>query len=93
MAIQLKRVYEKAGRHDGTRVLIDRVWPRGVKKADAGIDLWLKEIAPSTRLRQWFGHDPQKWPDFKQRLKNESGRIRYARLWRQGRKAQQCRGP
>jgi len=71
MAIQLKRVYEKAGRHDGTRVLIDRVWPRGVKKADAGIDLWLKEIAPSTRLRQWFGHDPQKWPDFKQRYFRE----------------------
>ena len=71
MAIRLKRVYEKPGRHEGARVLIDRVWPRGVRKAEAGIDLWLKEIAPSTKLRQWFGHDPQKWPEFKRRFFRE----------------------
>jgi len=71
MSIRLKRVYEKAGGHDGTRVLIDRVWPRGVRKADAAIDLWLKEIAPSTSLRKWFGHDPEKWADFKKRYFRE----------------------
>jgi uncharacterized protein YeaO (DUF488 family) len=67
MTIRLKRAYEIAGRHDGTRILIDRVWPRGVRKADAVIDLWLKEIAPSTKLRKWFGHDPGKWLEFKRR--------------------------
>lgn len=61
MAIRLKKVYKETGAHDGTRVLIDRVWPRGVRKAEVGIDLWLKEIAPSTELRKWFSHDPEKW--------------------------------
>ena len=71
MAVRLKRVYEKTGGHDGTRVLIDRVWPRGVRKSEAGIDLWLKEIAPSTELRKWFGHDSEKWLDFKSRFFRE----------------------
>ena len=71
MAIRLKRVYEKSGGHDGTRVLIDRMWPRGVRKSDAGVDLWLKEIAPSTLLRKWFGHDPERWPEFRRRYFRE----------------------
>jgi uncharacterized protein YeaO (DUF488 family) len=71
MAIRLKRAYEKKGGHDGTRVLVDRVWPRGVRKQEAGIDQWLKEIAPSTPLRKWFGHDPDKWPEFKKRYFRE----------------------
>ena len=71
MAVRLKRVYEKTGGHEGTRVLIDRVWPRGVRKSEAAIDLWLKEIAPSTELRKWFGHDPEKWPDLKRRYFRE----------------------
>jgi uncharacterized protein YeaO (DUF488 family) len=71
MAIRLKRVYEKTDEQGGTRVLIDRVWPRGVRKTEAGIDLWLKEIAPSTNLRKWFEHDPEKWPEFKRRYFRE----------------------
>ena len=71
MNIQLKRVYEEPGDTDGKRILIDRLWPRGVTKAKAQIDIWLKDIAPSTELRTWFGHDPSKWDDFKKRYKNE----------------------
>jgi uncharacterized protein YeaO (DUF488 family) len=71
MNIQLKRVYEEPRDTDGKRILIDRLWPRGVTKAKAQIDIWLKDIAPSTELRTWFGHDPSKWDDFKQRYKNE----------------------
>jgi len=71
MAIHLKRVYEKAGGRKGIRVLVDRVWPRGVRKSEADIDLWLKEIAPSTLLRKWFDHDPEKWPEFKRRYFRE----------------------
>lgn len=67
MQIWLKRAYEKPGDNDGTRILVDRVWPRGVSKEDLKIDLWLKEIAPSRELRQWFGHDPEKWDEFKRR--------------------------
>jgi len=65
MDIQTKRIYEAAKPEDGYRVLVDRMWPRGVAKALAGVDLWLKEIAPSTALRQWFNHDPTKWTAFK----------------------------
>ena len=71
MNIQLKRAYEEPSETDGTRILIDRLWPRGLTKEKAKIDLWLKDIAPSTELRTWFGHDPSKWDDFKQRYKNE----------------------
>jgi uncharacterized protein YeaO (DUF488 family) len=71
MAIQLKRIYEPAAADDGWRVLVDRVWPRGVSKTAARIDLWLKEIAPSTTLRKWFGHDPAKWAEFRERYHRE----------------------
>lgn len=69
--IKLKRAYEAAGRGDGTRVLIDRLWPRGVKKSDAKIDEWMKDIAPSTTLRKWFGHDPDRWQEFRRRYEGE----------------------
>jgi uncharacterized protein YeaO (DUF488 family) len=71
MKVQIKRVYDEPRAADGTRILIDRLWPRGVSKAKAQVDLWLKAIAPSTPLRQWFGHDPEKWEEFKQRYKAE----------------------
>ncbi len=64
MEICLKRAYEPPGEDDGTRVLVDRVWPRGLSKEEAGFDAWLKEIAPSTVLRQWFAHDPARWEQF-----------------------------
>jgi uncharacterized protein YeaO (DUF488 family) len=63
--VKLKRAYEPAAADDGARKLIDRLWPRGVKKADAAIDQWLKDIAPSTALRKWFGHDPARWTEFR----------------------------
>ena len=69
--IRLKRAYEPTAPDDGTRVLIDRLWPRGVKKADAAIDEWMKEIAPSTELRKWFGHDPERWQEFRHRYRLE----------------------
>ncbi len=69
--IKLKRAYEEASRGDGVRVLIDRLWPRGVTKADAAIDHWFKELAPSTTLRKWFGHDPVRWATFQRRYANE----------------------
>ena len=71
MNIQLKRVYEEPDETDGKRILIDRLWPRGLTKEKARIEIWLKDIAPSTELRTWFGHDPSKWDDFKKRYKNE----------------------
>jgi Uncharacterized conserved protein len=71
MAISLKRAYEPPASSDGKRILIDRLWPRGVTKAKAGIDLWLKDVAPSTELRKWFGHDPEKWPEFQKRYRAE----------------------
>lgn len=69
--VKLKRAYESPRRTDGTRVLIDRLWPRGVKKTDAKIDEWMKDIAPSTPLRKWFGHDPARWPKFQDRYEAE----------------------
>ncbi len=69
--IRTKRVYLPPEPGDGTRVLVDRLWPRGLKKADAAIDLWLKEVAPSRELRAWFGHDPEKWPEFVRRYHAE----------------------
>jgi uncharacterized protein YeaO (DUF488 family) len=69
--IQLKRVYEKPSRKDGLRVLVDRLWPRGLTKVRAAVDLWLKDVAPSTELRQWFGHDPVKWKEFQVRYRKE----------------------
>jgi uncharacterized protein YeaO (DUF488 family) len=69
--IRLKRAYEPASANDGTRVLVDRLWPRGVRKADAAIDRWLKDIAPSTELRKWFRHDPDRWSEFQRRYRAE----------------------
>jgi uncharacterized protein YeaO (DUF488 family) len=71
MQVRVKRIYEKASPTDGVRVLVDRVWPRGLSKNDADIDVWLKDLAPTTRLRKWFGHDPDKWPEFKRRYASE----------------------
>jgi uncharacterized protein YeaO (DUF488 family) len=71
MTIKLKRVYEQPDTKDGERVLVDRLWPRGLTKEKARVDLWLKEIAPSTELRRWFGHDPAKWMEFKRRYRAE----------------------
>ena len=77
--LKIKRVYEKPEPGDGTRILVDRLWPRGLSKAKAKLDLWLKEIAPSTELRKWFGHDPKKWRSFGARygseLKNHADQI------------------
>jgi uncharacterized protein YeaO (DUF488 family) len=69
--IMLKRAYDRPAAKDGTRVLIDRLWPRGVKKADAAIEQWIKDIAPSTGLRKWFGHDPARWREFRKRYAAE----------------------
>lgn len=71
--IKLKRAYEPAAREDGTRFLVERLWPRGVKKTTLRLDAWLKDVAPSTELRQWFGHDPAKWPEFQRRYRAELG--------------------
>jgi uncharacterized protein YeaO (DUF488 family) len=69
--IRLKRVYEPPSPEDGVRVLVDRLWPRGLRKAEAAIDRWMKDIAPSTELRQWFGHDPERWQEFRRRYARE----------------------
>ncbi|AQS40904.1 MAG: Hypothetical protein BHV28_01800 [Candidatus Tokpelaia hoelldobleri] len=69
--IRLKRIYEAPANNDGFRVLVDRVWPRGMSREDAHIDLWLKDIAPSTGLRKWFAHDVAKWPEFQKRYRQE----------------------
>ncbi|TFH49800.1 MAG: DUF488 domain-containing protein [Lysobacterales bacterium] len=67
MKIHTKRIYDAPQPGDGQRILIDRLWPRGRSKSDAKVDLWMKDIAPSTDLRRWYGHDPEKWPEFKKR--------------------------
>lgn len=69
--IQLKRAYVEASPDDGFRALVDRLWPRGVSKEKAKVEIWLKEIAPSTDLRKWFGHDPEKWKTFRERYTRE----------------------
>lgn len=69
--IKIKRAYEKAEQKDGMRILVDRVWPRGVSKEKLKLHAWMKEVAPSTPLRKWFGHDPKKWSDFKKRYRAE----------------------
>ncbi len=71
MTIHIRRVYEEAQPTDGLRVLIDRLWPRGVAKADASWEIWAKDIAPSTELRKWFGHDPALFDEFAQRYRDE----------------------
>lgn len=69
--IRLKRVYESAHAEDGLRILVDRLWPRGVSRQTAQIDWWAKDIAPSPTLRRWFGHDPARWPEFQRRYRAE----------------------
>ena len=69
--VQLKRAYEAASARDGYRVLVERLWPRGVRKADLRLDLWLKDVAPSAGLRRWFGHDPARFPEFAERYRRE----------------------
>jgi uncharacterized protein YeaO (DUF488 family) len=71
MNIRIKRVYLQAEDEDGVRILVDRLWPRGLTKEEAAVDLWLKELAPSTALRQWFDHEPDKWEEFKHRYLRE----------------------
>lgn len=71
MTVKLKRIYEPSRRDDGVRILVDRVWPRGLSKEAARVDFWLRDIAPSSELRRWFGHDPQKWSEFKARYWRE----------------------
>jgi len=72
--VSLKRAYLPPSPEDGVRVLVDRLWPRGVRKSDAAIDRWLKEVAPSTGLRRWFGHDPSRWEEFRRRYRAELSR-------------------
>jgi uncharacterized protein YeaO (DUF488 family) len=86
--IRLKRVYDRPVTGDGRRVLIDRVWPRGLTKKEAQVDDWLKEIAPSTRLRKWFGHGPARWKEFKKRYTKEldDRREQVEKLVREARK-------
>lgn len=71
MDINIKRVYEAPSSSDGKRVLVDRLWPRGLTKDKAKVDLWLKDISPSTQLRKWFNHDPAKWPEFQEKFRDE----------------------
>lgn len=71
MTIQLKRAYDDASQSDGYRVLVERLWPRGVSKEDAKLDDWTKDIAPSTELRKWFNHDIDRWEEFQERYRNE----------------------
>ncbi|MGH9687096.1 MAG: DUF488 domain-containing protein [Candidatus Acidiferrales bacterium] len=68
---KLKRIYESAEAQDGYRVLVDRIWPRGMSKERARIELWVKEIGPSDALRKWFGHNPVRWPEFQKRYRKE----------------------
>lgn len=69
--VRIKRVYEAAAKGDGRRILVDRLWPRGLTKEKAAVDVWLKDVAPSNELRKWFGHDPERWAEFKRRYKAE----------------------
>jgi len=74
MMLRLKRAYEPASPEDGRRFLVERLWPRGIKKKALHLDAWLKDVAPSTELRQWFNHDPKKWDEFQRRYKTELDR-------------------
>jgi len=73
--VRIKRVYAEPSEDDGRRILVDRLWPRGLTKEKARVDLWLKEIAPSNDLRKWFGHEPKKWPEFKRRYGEELKKL------------------
>ena len=71
MPIQLKRIYDEVSASDGKRILVDRLWPRGIKKEDAKLDLWAKEVAPSNELRKWYAHDEEKWDEFQTLYRDE----------------------
>jgi uncharacterized protein YeaO (DUF488 family) len=71
LVVRTKRIYEPSAREDGARILVDRLWPRGVSKKSAALTLWLEEIAPSPALRKWFGHDPERWSEFRRRYRAE----------------------
>ncbi|WP_188758891.1 DUF488 domain-containing protein [Edaphobacter acidisoli] len=71
MSLHIKRVYDEPAKSDGTRILVDRLWPRGLSKENAHVDLWLKDVAPSDELRKWFGHEPARWPEFRARYRAE----------------------
>ena len=73
--LKLKRAYEAPAKADGLRILVERLWPRGVRKDQAQIDVWLKEVAPSTALRKWYGHDPERWPEFQKRYRAELKKL------------------
>jgi uncharacterized protein YeaO (DUF488 family) len=87
--IKLKRAYEPASKDDGLRILVERLWPRGVSKQKARIDLWLKDLAPGTALRKWYGHDPARWPQFRKRywaeLKGQGNLLALLKYVTQGR--------
>ena len=107
MPILLKRAYEKPSPEDGKRILVERLWPRGLKKENAKVDEWLRDVAPSAELRKWYCHDPAKWVEFKKRYwaeldKQKDAVLKLSEDWRsqkshfsfriQGRKTQQCSG-
>jgi len=74
MAVQIRRAYEEPQPGDGRRILVDRIWPRGRSRADLRLDAWLKEVAPSHELRRWFGHEAERWPEFRRRYRAELAR-------------------
>jgi uncharacterized protein YeaO (DUF488 family) len=78
MRIRIKRAYEKPEADDGIRILVERLWPRGLSKKNAKVDMWLKDIAPSTEIRKWFSHDPAKWEEFRGRYFKELNKNREA---------------
>lgn len=80
MDLEIKRIYDDPSESDGYRILVDRLWPRGVSKAHAAVAEWIKELGPSTELRQWFGHDPERYPEFRERYRAELDGA--AELWR-----------
>ena len=88
IVIKLKRAYDEPQPQDGRRVLVDRLWPRGVSKDDADLDEWMKEVAPSDELRKWFGHDPERWDEFRERyfaeLDDKEGPVSKLREWADG---------
>ena len=89
MTFRIKRVYEAPSSSDGRRILVDRLWPRGLKKTDAALDEWLKDVAPSVALRRWFGHDPERFTEFKRKYKaelNKNPALGQLRQWGRNRR-------